>query len=128
MEIEATTLEKHIKIQHSNYIFLCKNFIELQLDFSSSDESENFHKRDAQSEDCMDDNGNARRRIKVRKRQSHLKVNFFWFLSYRYTIYFLLVRNIRFYIEVDFSLYHFLMGKSSKYLAYDFTFFFFLFF
>ncbi|XP_003480507.1 Fanconi anemia group M protein isoform X1 [Sus scrofa] len=45
-----------------------------RLDFSSSDESENFHKRDAQSEDCMDDNGNARRGIKVRKRQSHLKL------------------------------------------------------
>uniref|UniRef100_A0A8C3W1I9 RNA helicase n=1 Tax=Catagonus wagneri TaxID=51154 RepID=A0A8C3W1I9_9CETA len=45
-----------------------------RLDFSSSDESESFHKRDPQSEDFRDDNRNARRGIIVRKRQSHLKL------------------------------------------------------
>lgn len=79
MKTEAITLEKHIKIQHSNYIFSCKNFIEFQLDLSSSDESENFSKRDPQSADFKDHN---KRGIKVQKRLSHLKVNFFPFLIF----------------------------------------------
>ena len=82
MTVEATTLQKLIEIQHLNYIFLCKNFIELQLDLSSSDESDNFHKQDPQSEDFRDHKRNAKRSIKVRKRQNHLKVNFFQFLIF----------------------------------------------
>ncbi|XP_010975269.1 Fanconi anemia group M protein [Camelus dromedarius] len=45
-----------------------------RLDFSSSDESENFHKRDLQSEDFKDLNRKDKKGIRVRKRQSHLKL------------------------------------------------------
>lgn len=45
-----------------------------RLDLSSSDESDNFHKRDPQSEDFKDHKRNAKRSIKVRKRQNHLKL------------------------------------------------------
>ncbi|KAB0346728.1 hypothetical protein FD754_011585 [Muntiacus muntjak] len=45
-----------------------------RLDLSSSDESDNFHKRDPLSEDFKDHKRNAKRSIKVRKRQNHLKL------------------------------------------------------
>ncbi|XP_070334089.1 Fanconi anemia group M protein isoform X4 [Odocoileus virginianus] len=45
-----------------------------RLDLSSSDESDNFHKRDPLSEDLKDHKRNAKRSIKVRKRQNHLKL------------------------------------------------------
>ncbi|XP_052515899.1 Fanconi anemia group M protein [Budorcas taxicolor] len=45
-----------------------------RLDLSSSDESDNFHKRDPQSEDFKDHKRNAKRSTKVRKRQNHLKL------------------------------------------------------
>ncbi|XP_055274295.1 Fanconi anemia group M protein isoform X6 [Moschus berezovskii] len=45
-----------------------------RLDLSSSDESDNFHKQDPQSEDFKDRKSNAKRSIKVRKRQNHLKL------------------------------------------------------
>ncbi|OWK09021.1 FANCM, partial [Cervus elaphus hippelaphus] len=43
-------------------------------DLSSSDESDNFHKRDPLSEDFKDHKRNAKRSIKVRKKQNHLKL------------------------------------------------------
>ncbi|XP_043778651.1 Fanconi anemia group M protein isoform X1 [Cervus elaphus] len=45
-----------------------------RLDLSSSDESDNFHKRDPLSEDFKDHKRNAKRSIKVRKKQNHLKL------------------------------------------------------
>ncbi|XP_045655282.1 Fanconi anemia group M protein [Ursus americanus] len=45
-----------------------------RLELSSSDESENFHKRHPQLEDFRAPNRTAKRGIKVRKKQSHLKL------------------------------------------------------
>ncbi|XP_046931618.1 Fanconi anemia group M protein [Lynx rufus] len=45
-----------------------------RLEFSSSDESDNFHKQHPQLEDFRGHNRNANRGIKVQKKQSHLKL------------------------------------------------------
>ncbi|XP_029807561.1 Fanconi anemia group M protein isoform X2 [Suricata suricatta] len=45
-----------------------------RLELSSSDESDNFHKQHPQIEDFRSPNRNAKRRIKVQKRQSPLKL------------------------------------------------------
>ncbi|XP_077617403.1 Fanconi anemia group M protein [Crocuta crocuta] len=45
-----------------------------RLELSSSDESDSFHEQNPQLEDFKSHNRNAKRRIKVQKKQSHLKL------------------------------------------------------